>query len=78
MNPDFAVVVPKPNFPKVPAAYMLPAGESEWRQVVNAWIGLKRTDRTTDRLYDYWILGREAEAHEPRWSVIRDVLHWVD
>ena len=26
-------------------------------------------------LYDYWILGRNAVQHEPRWSVLRNVLH---
>ena len=29
-------------------------------------------------LYDRWILGKDAEQKEPRWSVIRNVLHWVD
>jgi len=31
-----------------------------------------------DRLYQHWVLGRELGEPEPRWSVIRDVLHWVD
>ena len=31
-----------------------------------------------DQLYDHWILGRDAEKRGPRWSVIRDVLGWVD
>jgi len=26
-------------------------------------------------LYDYWILGRNAVQQEPRWSVMRNVLH---
>jgi hypothetical protein len=28
-------------------------------------------------LYDYWILGKNAVPTPPRWSVIRNVLHWV-
>ncbi len=32
----------------------------------------------TAALYDYWILGKEVEAKEPRWSVIRNVLHWIE
>jgi hypothetical protein len=28
--------------------------------------------------YDHWILGKIVGAGEPRWSVIRDVLQWVD
>jgi hypothetical protein len=29
-------------------------------------------------LYDYWILGKNAVPKPPRWSVIRNVLHWVE
>ena len=28
--------------------------------------------------YDYWVLGKKTENRAPRWSVIRDVLHWVE
>jgi hypothetical protein len=39
---------------------------------------LKRKDGTLDVLYRYWILGQNAAPQRPRWSVIRNVLHWVD
>lgn len=45
---------------------------------MNSWIELKKSDGTVQQLYDYWVLGREAEQLGPRWSVIRDVLGWVD
>ena len=45
---------------------------------INGWIDLKRKDETIDKLYDHWILGRGAEKKEPRWSIIRNVLHWVE
>ena len=77
LNPQFTVVVPKPPFPSVPAAYMVPLGEPDWRDVVNGWVTLKRSDGTIQELFDYWILGKNAEPHEPRWSVIRNVLHWA-
>jgi hypothetical protein len=32
----------------------------------------------TQELYDYWILGKGAVETRPRWSIVRDVLHWVD
>jgi hypothetical protein len=31
-----------------------------------------------DELFDHWILGRGAEYDQPRWSIIRDMLGWVD
>lgn len=78
LNPQFGVVIPKPSFPSVPATYVLPLGEPEWREAVNSWIALKRTDGTIQQLYDYWILGKDAEPPRRRWSVIRNVLQWVD
>ena len=41
-------------------------------------IELKRRNNTLKRLSDYWILGKEDGKPEPRWSVIRNVLGWVE
>ncbi len=45
---------------------------------LNRWIELKERDGTKDRLFDYWIRGLAEEKRSPRWSVIRDVLGWVE
>ena len=45
---------------------------------LNRWIELQRQDGTLEYLHEYWIQGREAEQTTPRWSVIRNVLGWVD
>jgi Na+/H+-dicarboxylate symporter len=45
---------------------------------INTWIDLKRKDGTLDTLYRYWILGQNPAGRQRRWSVIRDVLHWVE
>ncbi|MDJ0867553.1 MAG: cation:dicarboxylase symporter family transporter [Myxococcota bacterium] len=78
LRPRFGVVVPSPPMLKLPVAYPLPLGEFAWQRVVEAWLELKRTDGTVQALYDYWILGHAAEEDEPRWSVLRDVLGWID
>jgi hypothetical protein len=78
LNPEFGIVVPEPQFEKVTVAYQLPYREYELRDLVSGWVQLKKSDGTIDRLFDYWVLGREAVRHKPRWSVIRDVLHWVE
>jgi Na+/H+-dicarboxylate symporter/ABC-type amino acid transport substrate-binding protein len=75
--PQYAVVVPAPDVIKVPLAFAMPRGEPALTALVNTWIGLKRSDGTIQGLYDYWILGRAAASAPPRWSIIRDVLHWV-
>jgi Na+/H+-dicarboxylate symporter/ABC-type amino acid transport substrate-binding protein len=78
LRPEFASVVPNPPFQDLPLAYPLPLGEPDWKNVVDNWISLKRRDGTITQLYDHWILGRDAEERGPRWSVVRDVLGWVE
>jgi ABC-type amino acid transport substrate-binding protein len=75
--PQYSVVVPEPKSMQVPLAFALPHDEPGLATLVDTWIALKRSDGTIDELYQYWILGREAATVGPRWSIIRDVLHWV-
>ncbi len=76
--PEFAVAVPHPELLEVPIAYAVPRGERELVAVLNAWIDLKHKDRTIERLFDYWIRGRQLVVDEPRWSIARDVLGWIE
>ena len=78
MYPRFSVVVPAPARVRLPLAYPMAPGDEPFARFVNAWIELKQKDGTIPALYDYWILGRSAEPAPPRWSVMRNVLHWVD
>ena len=76
--PAYNVVVPLPDPIEVPLAYPMPKGERDWVRFVDTWIELKRRDKTTQQLFRHWILGEAARSREPRWSVIRDVLGWVE
>jgi len=78
LYPKFTVVVPEPGIVKIPLAYPVARRDQDWVQFVNTWIELKRRDGTIDALYDHWILGKQASKRQPRWSVIRNLLHWVD
>jgi Na+/H+-dicarboxylate symporter len=77
MYPAYTVVVPEPGVIKVPLAYPVARQDRRFVAFVNTWIELKRKDGTLDGLYRYWILGQNPEARRVRWSIIRDVLHWV-
>jgi ABC-type amino acid transport substrate-binding protein len=76
--PQYTVVVPSADVVKVPLAFAMPRREPELATLVNTWIDLKRRDGTIEDLYRYWILGREATAVQPRWSIVRDVLGWMN
>jgi ABC-type amino acid transport substrate-binding protein len=78
LYPQFTVVVPEPGIVKIPLAYPIARHDDAFASFINTWIDLKRKDGTIETLYDYWVLGREAAPRQPRWSIIRDVLHWVD
>ena len=56
----------------------MPRVDQEMVDFVNVLIDLKKSDGTLKKLYDYWVLGRFATNRQPRWSVVRNVLHWVN
>jgi Na+/H+-dicarboxylate symporter/ABC-type amino acid transport substrate-binding protein len=78
LNPQYSVVIPKPGTIRVPLIYPIARNDRTWADLVNTFINLKQKDGTIEALYDHWILGRDAAGNEPRWSIIRNVLHWVE
>jgi ABC-type amino acid transport substrate-binding protein len=78
VEPKFTVVVPEPDIIRVPLAYGIARHDQAWASFVNTWIELKRRDGTLDALYRHWVLGADAIPRPPRWSVLRNVLHWVE
>jgi Na+/H+-dicarboxylate symporter len=77
LHPELSVVVPQPNPIRIPLAFAVGRRDAAFAAFLNSWIDLKRQDGTLDLLYRHWILGADAVARQPRWSVMRDVLHWV-
>jgi len=76
--PGFHVVVPDGVDVKGQLAYPIGGGDLAFRSYVERWATLVREEGTVDELYEHWILGRGATIRGGRWSVIRDVLHWVE
>jgi Na+/H+-dicarboxylate symporter/ABC-type amino acid transport substrate-binding protein len=76
--PAYAVVVPGPAPIAVPLAYPIGRGDERLQRFVNTWIALKRKDGTIDATYRHWILGEDVTPRRPRWSIARDVLHWME
>ena len=78
LYPSFQVVNPFPRNLAIPLVYPFPGQDELLDEVVDHWIELKKNDGTIQDAYDYWILGQGSEPKQPRWSIIRNVLHWVN
>jgi proton glutamate symport protein len=76
--PAYTVAIPQPDVLAAPIAYPIARGDQEMVDLINNWLTLKQKDRTITSLYDYWVLGKNAVPPSPRWSVVRNVLHWVE
>ncbi len=79
LYPDFQVVTPWSDDYTIPLVYPYSGDEdNEMDEFIDHWVLLKQHDGTTERAYEHWILGKGGEKQTPRWSVIRNVLGWVD
>ncbi len=78
LYPSYSIVVPQPEISKVPVGFIVPQEDDDWAEFIDEWVEYRRKDGTIDLLFTHWIYGKGAESKEPRWSVIRDVLGWVE
>ncbi len=75
-HPGITAVVPQDIGNPFLLSYLMPRGSEVMMHFVNYWQQLRRADGMREREINYWILGRPRTAAAPRWSVVRDVLHW--
>ncbi|QLE84468.1 cation:dicarboxylase symporter family transporter [Shewanella sp. Scap07] len=75
--PGYGIAIPT-NKNRYPVAYAVAQSNQSLLNYVNNWQKLRKVDGHQDRFYEYWMLGKGASKEQPRWSVIRNVLGWVD
>lgn len=78
MYPRYTVTIPKPNIATFPLGYAVAKGNQELLNFLNNWIQIKKNGTKMKAAYNLWILGQGAVPKQPRWSVIRNVLKWVE
>jgi ABC-type amino acid transport substrate-binding protein len=76
--PRLSVVVPDPPIMTIPLAYVVGENDERLRLFLNTWIDVMKRDGTIDDLRDYWVYGKDAQPRKPRWSIIRNVLGWLE
>ena len=77
LYPIYSVVVPDGADARVPVVLAVQMAD-DLDRLIDTWIRLKENDGTIQRLYAHWILGDQTNETNRRWSVIRDLLGWVD
>jgi len=70
--------LPSPARTTILIVFALPGSDEAFEKYVNIWIQISKSLGVMDLAYEHWILGRDRAAQQPRWSVIRDALYWVD
>ena len=78
LYPRYSVALPYPDIIAIPAAYAVPRSDQSMVAFLNDWLELKKRSGSIKTAYGYWIQGQQSPEQTQRWSVIRDVLHWVD
>jgi len=74
---DVAIIEPYDSY-RMMYGYPVAKNSSEsYLLALNYWIRMEQDYGMLDKKYDYWVLGRIPGTVEPRWSVVRNVLHWV-
>lgn len=80
LHPEYGVAVPKPYLFVYDLSYPTPltCGDHKFLEYLDHWLTLQQTSGELANQFDYWILGKTPERKIPRWSIIRNILHWVD
>ena len=78
LYPEYDVVVTEPSVYKDLLSYPVAKGAVQFHAYLNHWLRLASAWGLDKEEYDYWILGKNPTAKEPHWSIIRNVLHWVE
>ncbi|MBM3184540.1 MAG: transporter substrate-binding domain-containing protein [Chlamydiae bacterium] len=77
-HPDFVTIDYQEALGKCYFSYPVKIGATPWVTFLNHWLALKIQDGFHQRMIDFWLEGKGVGMLPPRWSVLRNVLHWVD
>lgn len=77
---NFRIIFYNPPLGVDTLGYALRNDSGRFLHYLNQWLELKKSEGFTDKQYDLWIKGKTeiAAPVEPRWSIIRNALHWIE
>lgn len=60
LHPSYTVVVPKPIQPPLSMAFPISSKDRGFELFMRNWIEMKKQNKTIERLFDYWIAGKQS------------------
>ncbi len=77
-HPEYTTLVYNKQLGSRYFAYPVRTGSQDFVSFINHWMALKAQSGFRKTQTDYWIHGKRLASKEPRWSIIRNLLHWID
>lgn len=78
-HPEFTVMDYNGALGKCYFAYPVRPEAYKFMNFMNNWVQIRLLDQFYQEQKDYWIMGAHPKKKAaPRWSIIRNVFHWVD
>lgn len=74
---DVAIIEPYDSYLMMYGYPVAKDSSESYLLALNYWIRMEKDFGKLEEKYDYWVLGKIPESVEPRWSVVRNVLHAV-
>jgi Na+/H+-dicarboxylate symporters len=74
---EVAIIQPYDTYQMMYAYPVAKDSSDSYLLALNYWIRMEKDYGMLDAKYSYWVLGEVPGATEPRWSIIKDELHWV-
>jgi Na+/H+-dicarboxylate symporter/ABC-type amino acid transport substrate-binding protein len=74
---DVAIIQPYDSYQMMYAYPVAKDSSDSYLLALNYWIRMEKDYGMLDAKYNYWVLGEVPGSTEPRWSVVRNELHWV-
>jgi proton glutamate symport protein len=77
-NPKFTTMIYDGQLGKKYFAYPVKKTSEQFVHFLNEWLYLKQEQGFAHKQRQYWFLGKEDNPGAKRWSILRDVFHWVE
>ncbi len=77
--PRFSVIFPTPSIGVDALGYAIKPSADRLVEFLNQWMHLKQNEGFSETQLNVWVLSKTqiVAPHEPRWSIVHDVLHWT-